>query len=582
MKILKEHINEKFTSDSDPIKDIGIGLNQYKFRAKPYQVENTLNALGDELTEIIVNEFNEHINNIYYIGTISREENHIQARKAKIYTTKENLVSQIEIDNYTEGYEVPVTFQLFETIIGKIGVIHFRGINSPMVCSRYIGDLLVLATMLGWLNVNEKFIENSDPIEDLNIGIKEFWKQAWKKAGDMSSKETSKEYFGTEIYSDEVLMIFMVLDQLRKQIDNNEKPNIKKAFLEMLDNAERWKNLDIIKKDVDLDKVIYVLKKFYYIDIDLEELKIEESLNEKFTEEDSDPIYSLNIGKIREIRDFYEKNSVIPYENWLALQVCIDHNKYEYIKFFIDSEYISRQEKLAGLRYAIFENKLKIVNMFLKAGLQIKDALSKEHLIELRRFYRPNPKILELINKAFPFPFPQKQVNEKFTEESDPIHDMGIGDPLLIAAGKMQKYAEEHGFKFEMKKISGVESPTMIINKEPKFEIITVYPSHFAAYHDKIKYTITYMSHQKPKPFSLRKVWIGSKYNLSDDDYMRMPKSLEKTRKYEEWEIGLLKKAMKKGTIKKDVAVKQNLMGRYATANEVIDRMNKNVKKEAI
>ena len=39
---------------------------------------------------------------------------------------------------------------------------------------------------------------------------------------------------------------------------------------------------------------------------------------------------------------------------------------------------------------------------------------------------------------------------------------------------------------------------------------------------------------------------------------------------------------MKKGTIKKDVAVKQNLMGRYATANEVIDRMNKNVKKEAI
>ena len=50
----------------------------------------------------------------------------------------------------------------------------------------------------------------------------------------------------------------------------------------------------------------------------------------------------------------------------------------------------------------------------------------------------------------------------------------------------------------------------------------------------------------------------------------------------EEWEIGLLKKAMKKGTIKKDVAVKQNLMGRYATANEVIDRMNKNVKKEAI
>ena len=171
-------------------------------------------------------------------------------------------------------------------------------------------------------------------------------------------------------------------------------------------------------------------------------------------------------------------------------------------------------------------------------------------------------------------------VFEKFSVESDPIHDMGIGDPLMRASGALQKYAEENGYEFEMKKISKVESPTMTIPIKQVYDTVPLgsYTSHAPCMYTDAEFTITYMKHRMPTPFSLRKNWIGYKYELQDEDYLEMPKDVEVKRSYKEWELNILKKHLKKGDLKKSVC-KQNLMGRYGEISEIIDRIDKNVQK---
>jgi len=146
---------------------------------------------------------------------------------------------------------------------------------------------------------------------------------------------------------------------------------------------------------------------------------------EKFTDEDSDPIHDLNIGIIRDIKEYVEyKTSGRLYTDWIGMSISINDNKYDFIDFYINSDNISNDVKLYGLRQTIFYNKLRMVKMFLKAGLKIKDALSPEHVLDLRRFYNLSDKLSKLVNDEFPG---KLDVNEKFSEDSDPIADLGIG-----------------------------------------------------------------------------------------------------------------------------------------------------------
>ena len=55
MKIIKEHINEKFTEESDPIEDMGIGVNS---KLKEY-LKNILNL--NNINDINNYTFGEHL-----------------------------------------------------------------------------------------------------------------------------------------------------------------------------------------------------------------------------------------------------------------------------------------------------------------------------------------------------------------------------------------------------------------------------------------------------------------------------------------------------------------------------------------
>ena len=174
-------------------------------------------------------------------------------------------------------------------------------------------------------------------------------------------------------------------------------------------------------------------------------------------------------------------------------------------------------------------------------------------------------------------------VFEKFTEKSDPIHDMGIGDPLMIAAGKMQEYAEKNGYEFEMKKIGKTESPVIYVPlKKPRIEQTSGFRGdRGASYITKRMYTITYMPHKKPNIYSLRKVYIGYAYVPTDEDYDRIRRDTGKMNHedWQNWAIELLKREMKKGTLKQ-IQVKQTLMGRFSHIPTMIKRLEYSVNHE--
>lgn len=157
-----------------------------------------------------------------------------------------------------------------------------------------------------------------------------------------------------------------------------------------------------------------------------------------------------------------------------------------------------------------------------------------------------------------------KLVYEKFEEDSDPIEDMGIGHPLLTAAGYLDKYAKKKGYRFEMKKISGVESPTVTIDlPEPYFKFWDGYMKPGACYVKRIKYTLTYMPHKSPNVLSLRKVWMGYHTHKEDNNFEE------------------LKQNIRNGKVK-EIGLEQQLMGRF-TKHEIyiiIDKIEKSINKE--
>jgi hypothetical protein len=166
-------------------------------------------------------------------------------------------------------------------------------------------------------------------------------------------------------------------------------------------------------------------------------------------------------------------------------------------------------------------------------------------------------------------------VFEKFSEEDDPIHSMGIGTPLGIAGGHLQRYAHEHGYEFQMVPIRKQESPIMFVDVKPYYDKFSGFPSRFV-YVYKMKYTITYMPHQAPTIYSLRKEWVGYGYVATKDDSKQLNNLSSK--EFDDYKLRKLKQNIQNGNVKQ-IDLKQALMGRYAKFQipEMIKRIDDNI-----
>jgi len=436
----------------------------------------------------------------------------------------------------------------------------------------------------------EKFEKESDPIKDLGIGFEREIKE-W----------CEDEYSG--IYNRESALIFSCFDGKAEYVEflidagvdpttNNNSP---------LKWATRTNNINVVKILLEkggiskeaLEYVINFLDSLRFLEKNNASIKylkkyynkkFNEKIDEKF-EEKSDPISDMGIGMMRIIKDFCEKTESYYAENkkhWLW--ICCRENKPEYVKYLIKKGWDINVDSGFPLIAAATTDNLELINYLIdnRARVNLHNTSSITYILK-----KEHEESYDLINKRmaelnFSGFKNNESINEKFEEESDPIHDMGIGDPLYVAGGRLQKFAKEHDYEFEMKKTRGnKETPSLYVPIKPRFEGRTGFQGGGAIYITKFKYTITYLPEWQPTPYSLRKVWMGYVYVPTDDELSKRP---EKTyygyEEYDNWKISLLKKEMKKGTLK-EKALKQQLIGRYGDLTKLLKRIEGSIKKES-
>jgi Ankyrin repeats (3 copies) len=157
-------------------------------------------------------------------------------------------------------------------------------------------------------------------------------------------------------------------------------------------------------------------------------------LNEKFTDE-SDPIHDMGIGIKHQYEKWAERHlSGKEYYTMTALIVAVDEKEYDFVKYLlaVANLDLNKRETFHDrgtvLRYAAARNDVKMLKLLIDAGANpnyVNDGMflymtSMGVSEETIKFCL---KEIEKWNKIHK----ETKINEKFTDESDPIKDMGIG-----------------------------------------------------------------------------------------------------------------------------------------------------------
>lgn len=276
MKLIREYINEKFTEESDPIQDLGIGMevNLKKFIKELYanKYETSMKNMFENKDDLLwISTRHGKIELVKYLLNKGANIHHLSDRalrwavKQKHYDIVKFLIDNGANVNAYDGS----AFQLASDHNDKkmLDLLISYGAKPPT------GDRDV---------VSEKFTKDSDPISDMGIGMMDFWKKAFKEKGKQSSFEGSEKYFNDDKHTDESYVIYLILKYIVEH--NCGSPKLIKNALEDIikDRLENPKN------KIDRNALFKALKKYFYIDVS-------ENIDEKFVE-DSDPIQDLGIG----------------------------------------------------------------------------------------------------------------------------------------------------------------------------------------------------------------------------------------------------------------------------------------------
>jgi hypothetical protein len=465
MKLVREHINEIFTEDSDPVHDMGIGLIN--------QIQKTVKKRYDK------DRFNLCVasDNMPYIDNLSLEYMLTSCiyHHEKLFT--KFLLTQEKIDvNFSDSIAFRWACQWGNLEIIKLFIEKGANINaklnndSPLACAVYkdhfgivkyltnngakdfrnaiehIGESkpnaekikIYLEEQLSKEKVNEKFKQDSDPIHDLGIG-----RITWEnlKEGDILKTKIDVELYPTEIHSNKLRPTFILRPfpltggWMYTQIVPKDK------LIKITEVVRTPEHED----DIFINFVICVDEQFMkfgegeyegmleskmfkklFKPVNKWELKdLKESINEKF-ELDTDPVEDLRIGWITvafkcEARyDRFDKkfNYYIDYEFIPKLitsgfTIFLHEHK-------IKAKVVEPKNKNSKVADWVFTGAKKDIKEFLKIHFQLSDE-----------------EIKEKIEQGY-------TVNEKFIEDSDPIQDMGIGVQHYVKK-TIEKIAKEQG-----------------------------------------------------------------------------------------------------------------------------------------
>jgi hypothetical protein len=395
---IKENLYEKFTDQSDPIKDMGIGARKiWKEHAKKINDAAPSRVYYDYFDDRKkpINRRDKCVwQKMYCLCDILKyliKGNSPQIAFERACKKKANGIVDLVEGLYPSKYEI-------QKDIANALKKHF-GIDINVNES-----------------VNEKFKEESDPIKDMKIGL-----YAHK---DFDTPNKMYEFIV------ENLTAILDIDEIPENILNDPEENIFIFFAE--DYAEQRRCANTLRKyikdfvRVDGKDIFDWLDFSYVFKLKHPELKSWKypDLNEKFSEEVGDPIRDMHIGGIERLKKilysippgscmdlyrlYYKKTCSKEYEGYAVPLVRV---MYHTVKNLIEHPRITPQKSFEEI--TALEMKMKDYD---DPKIRLKILTKVAEMLEIKFFLDVNPY------------FEKKNVNEKFVIDSDPIHDMGIGD----------------------------------------------------------------------------------------------------------------------------------------------------------
>jgi hypothetical protein len=262
-------------------------------------------------------------------------------------------------------------------------------------------------------HINEKFVEDSDPVKDMGIGMYKWWLKQANIMGQKNEEQILKMYFPELPKSAPNYYPYILYDVLKDAGDGF--PPQKSFFNNCRRNELSHGSGKLARK-----RIADVLKDFFEIDVNAEftEEDLRTPLEEKFSV-DSDPIKDLRIGSAKFFKSEVERfNHMFLGE----LEKELEIKKYK-ISNEDEETYVAVVfvDVLKGLSYHE-----TVPNAFHDAYNTWKDYAAGADKPMIASSMAMNI-CKDILKNKYGVEWDSRKVFERFEEESDPIHDMNIG-----------------------------------------------------------------------------------------------------------------------------------------------------------
>jgi len=184
---------------------------------------------------------------------------------------------------------------------------------------------------------------------------------------------------------------------------------------------------------------------------------VKENLNEKFTE-DSDPIADMNIGMMHQIKLWMESMDKLFGNKDHVLACSAGYGKLDFVKYLLAAGADVHANNDWALQWASKNGHIKIVKVLLAAGADVH--AKDDYALRWASYYGHTEVVKVLKDHIAKENRIKENLNEKFTEDSDPIEDLDIGLKAMIKKWFISNGATENQYK-----------KYVIINKEGKISV---------------------------------------------------------------------------------------------------------------
>ncbi len=443
-RIINLHINEKFTPESDPVFDLGVGVPAVAFYEKCHEYAKKAESQGVFRSVSDIRWYSEETKETFIdgvLGSFSIESNH----KTLVKTDVKRPIYGHAWESKYEQFRILLVKKEYD---GEFVVHVYNVTNGKSYFPKKIAGFLAFTKGYKQLQVDEKFTPESDPIVDMGIGainkIFEISKHFYSFTSGYYSEKEWKKIISWMLEEYEPWEVLGCLDNriMRDAYDNLSKYK-RKATLNDFQNynvkymsSRRESEMDRLLNNYRLLQTKWVE---HYRDMAKEAGLYKEPMYEKFTDTSTDPVADMGIGgysfetvstgaliklkpSYRSLVSLTKNNSGqfsdihgmrISHENCIVVSSVVnfsDGRKDIHIKKF-PSEAVAREFRDNWAKDRMHTPWGGSNNRMIVSKLQFE-----------RRF--------EIIERGFNQV--KESLNEKFTDKSDPLKDMGIGLKKVI------------------------------------------------------------------------------------------------------------------------------------------------------